>query len=162
MKTLELRDRKNTTKIARKAAIDFINSFYFDSYLDLPKIESKNFNLWFDKNGNGYMQDKAFFALRECGFCIVSYSEEEQHMGAYRHDYEHEWTDISKVFDSTCTFINFKQLVAAIEDFIKKINVAVEEKEKEIADFLDFAEGWKSYQLTGRIADEINSKSENL
>lgn len=160
MKTLELKDRKRTTETARTVVIDFIKSFDFDSYTDITTIESKVFNIWFDKNGHGKMQDKAYFAIRECGFCIVSYLEECEGYGIYRHDYEHEWTDIEQVFDKTCTFINFKQLISSIEDFINKINLAVEAKENEIADFVAFAEGWKSYQLTGRVADEVEKNSE--
>ena len=162
MKTLELKDRQKTTETARTVVIDFIKSFDFDSYVDLPTIESKRFNIWFDKNGNGKMQDKAYFAIREGGFCIVSYFEECVGCGIRQIDYEHEWTDIKQVFDATCTFINFKQLIASIEDFIKKINMAVEEKESEIADFINFAEGWKSYQITGRIADEVEKTSEAI
>ncbi len=137
MKTLQLKDRKNTTDAARAAVVQFINSFNFDAYEDLPSIDSTTFNIYFDATGSGDMQDVAYFSIRECGFCIVSYN------STFRHsEHERTFTKVKSVFDSTCVFINFHQLVGAMENFVSKINAAVESKEKEISDFLKLVEDW--------------------
>lgn len=162
MKTLELSSRKNTTENARKSVIEFINSFDFSNLSDIREIESKTFNLSFSKDGSGYIHDKAYFTLRNCGFCIVSYSTEDEEYCIYHREIEKVWSNIKHVFDETCTFINFKQLVASMEDFIKKINDAIEIKESEITDFLLYVEGWKSYQDTAKNADEVEGMSETV
>lgn len=162
MKTLELSSRKNTTENARKSVIEFINSFDFSQFEDLKIIESKTFNLCFKRNSAGQIHDKAYFALRNGGFNIVSYSTEDEEYCDHLVEIEIVWYNIENVFDDTCTFINFKQLVASMEDFIKKINDAIEFKESEIADFLQYVEGWKSYQDTAKNAAEVEGMSENL
>jgi len=157
MKKLELVERKNTTESAKKAVIQFIESFDFDSYQDLKHVMSKPFNIFFEINGSGTANDKAYFELSKCGFTLTSYDSE---VGS--NIYDKQWKKMEDVFDSTCTFINFKQLVDSMNDFIEKINKATTEKESEIADFLDLYESWKSYQETGKQAADFDSKNEEI
>lgn len=140
MKTIELKDRKYTTDGAKSAVIEFIESFDFSSYTDLGYIQSKFFNVTFDVTGNDLLHDSAFFMLDEGKFLLSTYSEE---VGNTR-EYNKNWKDISAVFDGTCTFIDFKGLISAMEDFIARINDRVEKKEAEIAEFLAFVEAWKN------------------
>lgn len=159
MKTLELVSRKNTTEKARQSVIDFIESFDFSNLEDLAFISSKEFIIFYDATGSNDYHNRAYFELnRQKGFTLVTYSSE---FGNNERDSE-TWTDVSKVFDGTCTYINFKQLVDAMQDFIEKINKAAEAKESEISDFLEYVEGWKSYQDTAKNADELEALSENV
>lgn len=160
MKTLELVSRKNTTEKARQSVVEFINSFDFDQYEDLPCIASKTFNLFFLRCENRH-DDKAYFKMSEYGFRLCTYSSDSLEYIS-KQEASKNWKKVSDVFDGTCTYINFKQLVDAMEDFIEKINKAAEAKESEISDFLEYVEGWKSYQDTAKNADELEALSENV
>lgn len=158
MKTLELVDRKNTTEKARKSVIEFIESFDFENYSDIRYIESKKFNLIFDTNGNKSLHDKAYFELTDHGFVISTYDSE---IGDTV-EMNRRWSKVTEVFDSTCTYIDFPQLVEAMHDFISKINKATEEKEKEIVDFLNFFEEFKSFNRTIKNAKDFENNTEEI
>jgi hypothetical protein len=156
MKNLELIERKKTTENAKKSVIEFINSFDFSAYSDIRYVESKPFSLFYDINGHNRFHDKAYFEIGEKGFQIETY--ESQVGDTVR--WNATWKNANSVFDGTCSYINFKELIASMEDFISKINAAVAVKETQIADFLEYVEGWKSYQETIRIAKEVEGKEE--
>ena len=133
MKELELVERKYTTSKAREQIIEFINSFDFSEFDDIPYVKSKSFSVFFDAtNNNNNMHDTAYFAITEMGFRIVSYDTE---IGDYRETVK-KWKHASDVFDSTCRYVDFKGLVSSIEDFIGKINNSVNNKYAEIFEFL--------------------------
>ncbi|MDL2262856.1 hypothetical protein LJC11_05080 [Bacteroidales bacterium OttesenSCG-928-I21] len=157
MKTLELKNRKYTTEKAREQVIDFIESFDFSEFNDLIDIQSRPFNIYFDATGHGCFQEKAIFTLTENGFRIETYDSD---MG--NTEFNKKWKNVSDVFDGTCTFINFKQLVEAMKDFCNKINEETEKKETEIADFFQFIEDYNNYRETIKVAKELEEKEEKL
>lgn len=158
MKNLELATRKNTTENAKKQVVDFIKSFNFYEYSDVSYVESTSFNLCFDATGNNDYHNTAYFTINEGRFEIRTY---DSAIGDYEETCK-KWSDSETVFDRTCTFISFKQLQSAMEDFIAKINKKVEEKEGEIADFLTYVAGCESYQETIKNAVELENKEEIL
>jgi hypothetical protein len=155
MKNLELSERKNTTENAKKAVIDLMESFDFSEYKDISDVESKPFALLF-KPTPKYKHNSAYFLISKGEFKIHTYDSEIgdnwKSIKVFR--------DVSDIFDYTCIFICFPAFILAIEDFITKINAAVSVKETQIADFLEYVEGWKSYQETIRVAKEVEGKEE--
>jgi hypothetical protein len=158
MKKLELVERKNTTDKARQSVIEFIQSFDFSNYSDIRYIESKKFNLLFDINGYKNLHDKAYFELTDHGFVISSYDSEIGDTVGFNK----RWSKVSEVFDNTCTYIDFPQLVDAMHDFIAKINKATEEKENEIVNFRNFFEEFKSFNETVKQAEDFENNNEEI
>jgi len=148
MKNLDLKTRIRTTDFAKAESIKFIESFDFSEYSDLKTIVSKNFNLIFKSNSHTFHNQAYFQLSSKLGFVICSYASDEVN------DYEDinyntkSWDDVKQVFDYTCTYVNFKQLVDAFEDFIIKINNEVENKETQISEFLEFCKSWEQTQIT--------------
>ena len=159
MKTLELRSRKNTTSKALESVIEFINSFNFTDYTDLPYVESSHFNLKYDSNGDGYYHDRAYFSVGASGNIVTHTYVEE--IGDNEECLRH-WNNPSNVFDGSCTFVNFPGLVKAMETLIAKLNKASEDKDGEIQSFLDFAEGWKNYQKALTEVSEMAKTEETI
>jgi|GEM_PF-1125297 hypothetical protein len=156
MKNLELSERKNTTENAKKAVIDLMKSFDFSKYTDISYVESKHFALLFKPTPAEYKHNSAYFVISEGEFKIHTYDSE---IGDNWESIK-VFGDVSDIFDYTCIFICFPAFILAIEDFITKINAAVSVKETQIADFLEYVEGWKSYQETIRVAKEVEGKEE--
>lgn len=159
MKTLELRSRKNTTSKALESVIEFINSFNFTDYTDLPYVESSHFNLKFDTNGHDYFHNRAYFSVGASGNIVTHTYVEE--IGDNEECLRH-WDNPSNVFDNTCTFVNFPGLVRAMETLIAKLNKVSEEKDTEIQSFLDFVEGWKNYQKALTEVSEMAKTEETI
>jgi hypothetical protein len=108
------------------------------------------------------LHDTAYFRIDKHGFRIVTYLSEDTEQCIYQRDIEAVWesTEAHKVFDVTCNYISFKGLIAALEDLVLKVNKNSAEKETEIADFLEYAEGWNSFQNTLKNAKEVEASTE--
>jgi hypothetical protein len=157
MKTIELKTRVRTTEGARKEVIPFINSFDFTGFSDIKDIESVQFPCVFDIDGNKHEHDTCSFALMNGRFEILSVNTEFNSDANPK-----EWVKFSEVFDSTCRYIHFPSLVKSMEDFVAKINKAVDQKEAEILEFLNFCEEYKSFKATVKAASEVAVKEEKI
>ena len=159
METLELKNRKNTTAKALSSVIKFLNSFDFSDYSDLYYVESSHFDLLFDVTGHDDMHDRAYFSVSRKGSLLINTYPSE---AGDSEECIRRWDKASSVFDGTCTYVNFAQLVKAMETLVAKLNKASEDKDAEIQSFLDFSEGWNNYQKTLSEVSEMAKTEETI
>ena len=54
--------------------------------------------------------------------------------------------ELSFVFDKTCSFINFSEMMSVFEKFVNRLNELIDKKENEINHFLTFIENYNKEQ----------------
>lgn len=146
MKTLELRERKNTTEFAVKQALEFFGTFDLTSASDVSEIRSEYFNIRFDLTGCGYMQYKAAF-VNDAGILRFELPEKEKYYS------------LDTVFDGTCEFINFRDMMNVFEKFIHRLNELIEKKESDISEFLQFVEEYEGMKELNRQIDDFDKNN---
>ena len=134
MKTLEIKNRKNTTKFAKEKVIELIKSINLPDCSDLTTVRSLTFSCSCVPTSNCSV-DILYFDVDDnnCIVCVYRNLCDKDQM-----------VSVEAAFDDDCTFINFNELLVSLESLINNINKKIDLKETEINNFLSFVDSYKN------------------
>ncbi len=131
MKTLELKDRKVTTRTAVSKTLEFFENFDLSAAEDVADIRSEFFDVTFDLTGQGCMYHEAAFYNKDGKLKFWLREKEKSY-------------SLDTVFDNSCIYINFKEMMCVFEKFVERLNMLIDNKEADISGFLDFLSAYKN------------------